>query len=182
MFTLAGVMLILMILWKAPLPPLQSLAGISTMYAIASILTLSAIVPSWIAEHESDRRALEMTSLESIANALVKVHVYGILEKGRLLEAVKRCETKNARRLLDAYRKIPFTPIFLTLLLYGFTFPKWIGEYLQKPVYYTHPPIQLRLALLLHHVQTLSETRKKNRKSQPNITPISITWESSSSG
>jgi len=160
-FALAGIMIMLMILWKAPLQLSQSLVGISTMYAIASILTLTATVTSWIAEHESDRRALEMTSLESIANALVKVHVYGILEKGRLLEAVERCKTKNARHLLGAYQKISFASVFHTLLLYGFTFPKWIGEYLQKPVYYTHPPVQLRLALLLHHYSNQNIIRDK---------------------
>jgi Zn-dependent protease with chaperone function len=158
-FILAGIMLILAILWRTPLPASQSLIGISTMYAIASIITLSAMIPSWIAEHESDRRALEATSLESIVNALVKVHIYGKLGRDRLLEAVGRCEIKGAGHLLGAYQKVPFAPIFLILLWYSFTFPKWIGEYLQKPVYYTHPPVQLRLALLLHHSSTARKTK-----------------------
>jgi len=68
-------MVILIILWRIPLSVEEFLNGINVMYWIAAILTLCAIVTSWITEHESDIRALEKTGLNSIINALVKFSI-----------------------------------------------------------------------------------------------------------
>lgn len=151
-FALAGIMIILVLLWKTPLSIQQFLNGISIMYWIASILTLCAMVPSWIAEHESDKRALEKAGLDSIISALIKAHVYGTLKSTGLLDVVNECQIKNVLDVKGEYEKIEsITMLVRTLFVYGLMFPKWIGEYIQKPIYYTHPPLQLRIAFLFHH-------------------------------
>jgi len=159
-FALAGIMVILVLLWRSPLSVQQFLTGISVVYGVASILTLCAMVPSWIAEHESDRRALEKAGLNPIINALIKVNVYGTLKSAGLLGMVDVCQIKNIENPQEIRERIgSFTMLTLILLTYGLMFPKWIGEYVQKPIYYTHPPLKLRIALLLHQAETIKKSK-----------------------
>lgn len=153
-FALAGIMIILVLLREAPLS-IQQLNGISIMYWIASILTLCAMVPSWIAEHESDKRALEKAGLDSIINALIRTHIYGTLKGAGLLEAIGECQInviENLRKIRE--KNSSFVTLARILLTHSLEFPKWIGEYIQKPIYYMHPPLQLRIAFLLHHARS----------------------------
>ena len=148
-------MIILVLLWKAPLSIQQFLNGISIMYWVASILTLCAMVPSWIAEHESDKRALEKAGLDSIIYALIKIHVYGTLKGAGLLGVVDECRIKDIENPQKIREKVSsFAILALILLAHSLIFPKWIGEYIQRPIYYTHPPLQLRIAFLLHHARS----------------------------
>lgn len=154
-FALAGIMIILVLLWKTPLSIQQFLNGISIIYWIASILTLCAMIPSWIAEHESDKRALEKAGLDSIINGLIKVHVYGTLEGAGLLGVVDECRTKDIVNFENIHKKAStFATLILILLAHSLMFPKWIGDYIQRPIYYTHPPLQLRITFLMHHARS----------------------------
>jgi len=154
-FAIAGIMIILVLLWKTPLSIQQFLNGINIMYWVASILTLCAMVPSWIDEHESDKRALEKAGLDSIISALIKTHVYGTLESAGFLGVIDECRIKNIENAQKIREKnSSFTTLALILLTHSLIFPKWIGEYIQRPIYYTHPPLQLRITFLLHHVRS----------------------------
>ena len=163
-FTIAIIMFLLIILREASLTLSQTVVGISGMLAIAAIITLPAVTISWITEHESDRRALEMVGLKPIVNALVKVHIYGVLENTGFMEAIKSCQIKDAEDLMEKNEIIPFKHLFKILLWHSLNYPKWISEYIQKPVYYTHPPLQLRLLLLYYSngKKELSNTDKNS--------------------
>lgn len=133
----------------------QFLIGINTMYWLASILTLCAMVPSWIGEHESDKVALEKAGLASTISALIKVHVYGTLKSTGLFEVIDECLIKHKESLQDVREKAcSFAAMFRILLKYSLAFPKSIIEYIRRPAYYTHPPLQLRIGCLLNHARS----------------------------
>ncbi len=154
MFTLSCITFVLLVLWKVPSAPPIFLIEISTVYALAALITLSAMVPSWIAEHESDRRALETTDLETVLRALIKTHTYALLMRECLLRVVTKCEIKHLHELVNLRQEVSFTSLFKSLLQYSLVeVPKSIFECLRNPIYRTHPPLRLRLALLLHHAR-----------------------------
>jgi len=80
LLALSGIVIVVTALRTLPLPITQFVAWVSTFYWFASNLTVSAMVPSWVAEHESDRKALEGAGLKPIVSALVKLYIQ--LDKG----------------------------------------------------------------------------------------------------
>ena len=119
------------------------------------------MVPSWVKEHESDKRALEKAGLDSIISALIKLHVYVTLKSEGLLAMVNECRIKNIEASEKMYENAgSFIQLFSLLLKYSFGFPKNIIDYIRRPIHCTHPPLRLRIALLLHHAyQSSNMTR-----------------------
>jgi len=99
----------------------QSIYTINTSYWLVSTITVNSMIPSWIAEHECDRRALEEVGLDLTVAALVKVYGY---EVSKYAENLK--EEEVFKRSL--------TPIELVLLLMrlGANIPKhiWMESFL----------------------------------------------------
>jgi len=152
------ILVILIILRVIPLSAEEFLIVINVMYWLAAILTLCAMVPSWIAEHEFDIRALEKVGFNSAINALIKVGIYRTLEKAELVGVVSDCEIKNIIvNHQEKYKVDSFAMLYRTLITYGLAFPKWIWEYVKKPTYYEHPPPELRIGLLIRRATTVKE-------------------------
>jgi len=126
---------------------------INILYWFSSILTVAVMTPSWIAEHESDKKALEKAGLNSTVRAIIKLYVYSSLRSAGLIVFVDKCcikELENPQKIIKKFSS--FIKLFFTLMTHGLKFPKWLWEYLQKPIYPTHPPLQFRISFLLHHV------------------------------
>jgi len=110
---------------------------------LGASLTLSAMMISWISEHEADREAIEGAGPHSFMTAMIKVEIYGSF--GKFLDDVKVKDAEEIKKVVDASTQP--RQILLTLLKYSWNFPKWILDLFTSPLYRTHPPLQLRLVL-----------------------------------
>jgi len=157
LFALSSIVIVVTALRTLSLPITQFVAWVSSFYWFASNFTVSVMVPSWVAEHESDRKALERAGLKPTVSALVKLHIYGSIRSAGLAGFTSRLqiEVKNPEDLREAVeRASSLGAVFRTLAVYGLGFPREIWDYIRRPVYPTHPPLELRLAYLLHNANT----------------------------
>ncbi len=106
--------------------------------------TLGAGLISWINEHEADINAVRKVSRESIASALIKVEIYD-----RISKYINYIPYHNIA--LDYIRKPSSWDIFKYLLKLSFSFPLTIIELVRKPIYLTHPPLELRLYKIFNY-------------------------------
>jgi len=108
---------------------------------LGASLTLSAMMISWISEHEADREAIEGAGPRSFMTAMIKFEIYRWFRK--FLDDVKVKDAEEIKKVVDA--SVQPRKILLTLLKYSWNFPKWILDLSTSPQYQTHPPLQLRL-------------------------------------
>lgn len=114
------------------------------------VLTTVVILWSWSREHESDVYALKNSGFEPIVNALIKIHVYGELEKRNYLKYVKTLEiTPVNLNQAPKLRKVRFQHVLKELIKYSLIeAPLTVYDVLKKPLPRTHPPLHFRLAKL----------------------------------
>jgi len=154
LLALSGIVITVTALRTLPLPITHFITWVSTLYWFASNITVSAMVPSWVAEHESDRKALEGAGLKPIVSALVKLYIYSSIRDSGLARFVSKLqiEVRDPKDLQEVVEQASsLGALFRTLVVYGLGFPKEIWDYVRRPIYPTHSPLELRLAYLLHN-------------------------------
>jgi len=164
LYAVTGIALLITLLREISL--ISMLAILYLVFSAATI-TLPATVISWVNEHESDREAFLKSGLQPFMAALIKTHVYGSL--GRYSSLIDNVKIKEAKEIIDVITASA-TPkqIYNTLLKYSWNFPKWILDLIINPSYYTHPPLSLRLALLMtYHTRRELGTPDKEQKGKP---------------
>jgi len=124
---------------------LSSILIVPFLLFLGASLTLSAMMISWISEHEADKEAVRGTGLYNFITAIIKVHVYASFWE--FLDDVEVKNVEEIKKVVDA--SIKHHRIILMLLKYSWYFPKWILDLFANPLYQTHPPPQLRLALAI---------------------------------
>lgn len=147
--SIAGMIIVVLVLPSSSLSIIDVVIGVGILYILGGIITTSAMIISWIAEHESDKIALKNAGLEPTIRMLVKVHIYGALSDVRVLGIVSNCRIKNIEEWLNKIIK-ENKSYFKTILFHGLKFPREILDFLLNPIYYTHPPIQFRINFLAH--------------------------------
>jgi len=145
-FTLACVLIILQFVNRVPLSLPELLLSIIILYWIASIYTLSAVVSSWLLEHELDKNVMRNTDLCIAIAALVKTETYVKLASEGLLEAIDELRVRSITNM----RNLRFSTLFYTLLIHSLLYPKRMIDYVLNPIYPSRPPLWLRVAVLLH--------------------------------
>jgi len=164
LYAVTGIALLITLLREISL-----ISMLTILYLVfsAATITLSATVISWVNEHESDREALLKSGLQPFMAALIKTHVYGSLRRySSLIDNVKIKEAKEIMDVITA--SAAPKQIYNTLLKYSWNFPKWILDLIINPSYYTHPPLSLRLALLMtYHTRIELGTPDKEQKGKP---------------
>jgi len=154
LLALSGIVIFITALQTLPVSVTQFVTWVSALYWFASNLTVSAMVPSWVAEHESDGKALDGAGLKSIIGVLVKLYIYSSVTDSGLAKFVSelKIEAKDPEVLKEVIGRFgSLAAVFRTLAIYGLKFPKWVWDYIRRPIYPTHPPLELRLAYLLHN-------------------------------
>ncbi len=139
--------LILMLI-AANLPLLETIQLTIIVYMIGAMLTGTAALISWVAEHRADDVAAEMCGAQRVADALVKLHVYGALDDEDVLDSIERCECTTRRLKPDTSRIARLKAALLAataIIETAFAYPKFILDILLTRAYRAHPPLSLRL-------------------------------------
>ena len=146
--SLSASVILASILWGAPIDRGEALSCVAMMYLLSAIATLSALVPSWLEEHEADRRALNVVGLEPVARAITKACACQILNAAKLLSYVKMIDVDVSKVVEGCERGAGYVYVLRTLLANSINFPKCVFELVRRPRYRTHPPTPLRLLYL----------------------------------
>jgi hypothetical protein len=111
------------------------------------------MVPSWIAEHESDKRALEKAGLDSIISTLVKVHVNRTLKSAGLLGVVDESQIEYRESSKDMWKDefIFFTSSNITDLFIDISKMDMRIHTKAHLLYASSSSAPNSLAFLLHH-------------------------------
>jgi len=133
---------------------LDSILIITILMLCGANATLTAMMVSWINEHEADRYMFSKAGLRPSVGALIKVYTYGSLERYLHLIEQAVITPKELYELRNSFRQfIKLKYIFSILMKNSFNFPKNFMELVTRPIYATHPPLELRLALLFYSYQ-----------------------------
>ena len=146
--TLGSSIVVVLVVWGAPIPRISAVLDVASVYIVSAIATLSALLPSWVAEHEADLRAVEAVGPQAVARALVKVGLYQVLKKLGVSEAVGGVRLDLDKLFETSSTRTRFAEILGALLINSLNFPKCIFEYVLRPRYATHPPTLLRIAFV----------------------------------
>lgn len=123
--------------------PSNTLALIGFLIPLTPAATVFATTWSWTQEHDNDAYASRKTGYQATASALVKVTVYGSAEEH--LEYIDEIRLNQ-----QAYLNFSRLPSFLNVLLYvlreSWNAPLWYWQFIKRPYYRTHPPLEYRLA------------------------------------
>ena len=120
-------------------------------YALAFIFTLTILysagilvtIVSWLYEHQADLYAVKRINPEIFAKALVK-HV-------ACLRLKELCNVKCLEHITPPkIKEITFTDIAKALAKTFLSLPLTIKDLMKRQTYQTHPPLHLRLYVILH--------------------------------
>ncbi len=139
---------LILILIAASIPFPKAVEFMIIVYMTGALLTASAALISWIAEHRADEVAAAMCGAQLVADALVKLHVYGVLDDEQVLDNVERCECRMRDTSIQVNRIMRLKAFLLAgtaLIETAFTYPKLIMDILLTRTYRAHPPLSLRL-------------------------------------
>ncbi|MGB9826909.1 MAG: M48 family metalloprotease [Thermosphaera sp.] len=125
-------------------------------------VTTAAMVTSWIVEHEADLNALKGAGYKAIASSLLKLHVYGSIEGYSQYVEEIRLNLKE----LEAPSKITLIHVLKTLFKYSWNVPLHYFDFIRRPLYYTHPPLEFRIYKLFNEWKHV-EREKGNGSTRP---------------
>nr|WP_319637052.1 M48 family metalloprotease [Thermosphaera aggregans] len=125
-------------------------------------VTTAAMVTSWIVEHEADLNALKEAGYKAIASSLLKLHLYGSIES--YSQYVKEIEINLEE--LENPSKITCKYVLKTLFKYSWNVPLHYFDFIRRPLYYTHPPLEFRIYKLFNEWKHV-EREKGNGSTRP---------------
>lgn len=112
------------------------------IFPLMAAATLTSGLLSWLNEHEADTYAVKHVSKESISSALLKFYIYSRMEK--YVGSIHNFDVS-----VNYHWTISDKDILKNLLKLSISFPLTIFELIRRPVFLTHPSLELRLYRIL---------------------------------